>query len=266
MRPPPQTILITGASSGIGAALARHYAAPRVTLLLTGRHNGRLAAIAKECEARGARVVSATIDVCSREPLAAWLLAQDEATPIDLAIANAGISGGTAGRGIHGETPEQVQAIFNVNVGGVLNTVLPLLPRFTARRKGQIALMSSLAALRGLPSAPAYSASKAAVKAYGDALRGYVAPAGVRVSVIVPGYIRTPMTDANRFPMPFLIEPEAAAKRIAGGLARNEGIIAFPLRMYLPWLLFSILPWRVADPMLARLPGKPPLPGQENGN
>ena len=168
----PKHILITGASSGLGAELARTYAGPGMTLALTGRDTARLEAVAEQCRAQGATVETAVLDVTDAAALEGWMLARDDALPIDLAIANAGISAGTGG---DTEPVEQVRRIFAVNVDGVMNTVLPLIPRMQARRRGQIALMASLAGFRGFPGAPAYCGSKAAVKIYGEGLRGVLA-------------------------------------------------------------------------------------------
>ena len=189
----PTSILITGASGGLGAALARAYAAPDVFLALTGRNQARLEAAAESCRGHGAEVATAGIDVVDAAALAAWLVEIDERRPLDLVIANAGISGGTVG----GEGAAQTRRIFAVNVDGALNTVLPAIPRMQARRRGQIALMSSLSAFRALPGSPAYSASKAAVRFWGEALRGVLARDGIGVSVICLGYVRTPMTEIN---------------------------------------------------------------------
>ena len=252
----PKSILITGASGGLGAALARAYAAPGVALALTGRNEARLEASAESCREHGAEVATTVIDVIDAEALAAWIAEIDERRPLDLVIANAGISGGTAG----GEGPEQTRRIFAVNLDGAINTILPVIPRMRARRRGQLALMSSLAAFRALPGSPAYSASKAAVKFWGEALRGSLWRDGVGVSVICPGYVRTPMTDINTYPMPMLMDAATAAARIKRGLARNRARIAFPLPMYvLVWLL-GALPPALTDPLFARLPGKSSLP------
>ena len=184
----------------------------------------------------------------------------DERGPLDLVIANAGISGGTAG----GEGEEQVRSIFAVNLDGAMNTVLPVVPRMQARRRGQIALMSSLAAFRGLPGSPAYSASKAAVKTWGEALRGALKRDGIEVSVICPGFVRTPMTAVNPYTMPMLMDAAAAAGLIKRRLARNHGRIAFPWPMYaLVWFL-GALPPALTDPLFARLPEKSSLPEQTN--
>lgn len=164
----PRTILITGASSGLGEALGLAYAAAGVTLCLHGRDAARLESVASACRERGAAVLSATGDVTQAAPLAAWIQTVDRDHPVDLVIANAGVSGGTA-RGVEGV--EQTRRIFAVNVDGVINTVMPLIVPMARRGHGQIAIMSSLAAFRGMPGAPAYCASKAAVRLWGEALR-----------------------------------------------------------------------------------------------
>lgn len=250
----PKTILVTGASSGLGEALARCYARPGVTLVLTGRDLARLDAVADACRAAGAGVRSATADVTDRAFLADWLPGVDEATPVDLVIANAGISAGTGGGG---EGEEQARRIFATNLDGVLNTIHPLIPRMARRRRGQIALMSSLASFRGFPGAPAYCASKAAVRVYGEALRGALRPDGIEVSVICPGFVRTPMTAVNPFPMPFLMDADKAARLIARGLARDRPRIAFPWPTYLGARALSLLPTGLADRLVGRAPRKP---------
>jgi short-subunit dehydrogenase len=249
----PKSILITGGSSGIGAALARAYAAPGVCLALTGRDAGRLAAVAKDCAAQGAEVHVEAIDVLERERLAAWIAGRDAVAPIDLLIANAGLSAGTGGGG---EDEAQARRIMAINVEGVLNTVWPAVPLMRARRHGQIAIMSSLAAFRGFPGAPAYCASKAAVRIWGESLRGHLAGDGIAVSVICPGYVKTPMTDVNKFPMPMLMDSARAARIIRRGLARNRARIAFPWPMYALVRLIAALPPGLIDPLLRRLPEK----------
>jgi len=250
----PATILITGASSGIGAALALYYAADGRSLYLQGRDSVRLERVASHCRTLGAEVETRVVDVRNRESMALWISEADQLTPLDLVIASAGISAGTGG---HGESDQQCRDIFAVNVDGVLNTVHPVMERMRKRGKGQIGIMASIAGFRGLPTSPAYSASKAAVKVYGEALRGDLGNHGVQVSVICPGYIRTPMTDVNDFTMPLLMEPDKAARIIARGLARNKSRIAFPFPMYLAIWLATLLPPFLTDPIFARLPRKP---------
>jgi short-subunit dehydrogenase len=247
-----QSILITGASSGIGASLARAYAGPGMTLLLTARNDARLAELAADCRARGAVVKTASIDVTENEKLAAWMLAMDDAHAVDLLIANAGISAG----GFEGETFAGAQAVFDVNLQGVLNTIHPLIPRMVARGQGQVAIMSSLAGIHALPSAPAYSASKAAVRFYADALRPSLGQHGVHVSVICPGWIRTPLTDKNTFPMPLIMSAERAARIIQWGIAQKKTRISFPKSLYFLLRVMDALPRFITAPLFARLPSK----------
>jgi NADP-dependent 3-hydroxy acid dehydrogenase YdfG len=249
----PRHILITGASSGIGAALAQAYAGPGRHLSLTGRQASRLAAVAKSCRDRGATVTELLFDVTDRQVTETQLLALDHERPVDLVIANAGISGGTHGGS---ESADQVRAIFAANVDGVFNTVLPLLPRMEARRHGQIALMASLAGHRGFPGAPAYCGSKAAVKVWGEGLRGQMAASGVEVTVIMPGYVKSAMTDANDFPMPLLMPVDRAARLIRDRLAGNPPRISFPWPTALVAWLIGMLSPRLTDRVLMKLPKK----------
>lgn len=249
----PRSILITGASSGIGAALARSYAASGVTLALGGRDAERLESIAEDCRARGADAHAIVVDVCDADACRSWIEQSHGRAPLQLVIANAGISAGTGGGG---EQEDQTRQVFATNVDGVMNTVLPAVPLMQRTGGGQIAIMSSLASFLGLPGAPAYCASKAAVRAWGEALRGSLHADGVEVSIICPGYIRTPMTDANDFPMPLLMDADRAVRIIRRGLERNRGRIAFPLPMYLLVRLIGVLPLAMVEPMMRRLPKK----------
>lgn len=257
----PKSILITGASSGIGEALALYYAASGVFLALSGRNEERLLAVADACRTKGAEVDAIVLPVTERGRMQDWIAGVDESHMLDLVIANAGISGGTGGV-MNGEPMAQAREIFDVNLMGVVNTIEPILPRMIARKKGQIALMASLAAYRGFPSAPAYSASKGAVRFYGEALRGSLKQSGVKINVICPGFVKSRMTDANDFYMPLLYNPDKAAKFIANRLAVNKGRIAFPLPMVFSSWLLSILPDCMAQSLLGRLPAK----GQKANN
>jgi NADP-dependent 3-hydroxy acid dehydrogenase YdfG len=201
-----KTILITGASSGIGAALALFYANNGTVLALSGRNQDRLADIKRQCEAKGALVDMAVIDVTDKAAMERWILEIDDHHQIDLIIANAGISAGTGGGSF--ENLVQIEALFATNWQGVLNTISPVLPRMIARKSGHIALMSSLAGYRGWPGAPAYCASKAAVKVFGEGLRGVMSGHNINVSVICPGFVQSAMTDKNNFPMPFKISAQ----------------------------------------------------------
>ena len=253
---PPNSILITGASSGIGEALALEYAEEGRSLWLSGRDGARLDAVTAACRAKGAEVDAHVVDVTDRTEMEHWLAFAEERAPLDLVVANAGISGGTSGTPGKGEGASQTRRIFEINVDGVLNTVLPAVAAMQRHGGGQIALMSSVASFRGFPGAPAYCASKAAVRAYGEALRGALAPANIRVSVICPGFVRSRMTDANKFHMPFLMDADRAARIIRHGLARNKARIAFPFPTYFAtWLMGSLSPG-LTDPFMRRMPEK----------
>jgi short-subunit dehydrogenase len=249
----PRHVLITGGSSGIGAALAALYAAKGIRLSLHGRNRERLTHVAAMATAAGADVTIWVGDVTDAAMMAAWVQDCDQHQPIDLMIANAGISAGTR-RG--GESAVQARAVFTTNVIGVINSVSPAISLMIGRRRGQIAIVSSLASFRGLAGAPSYGASKAAVRLYGEALRSEMAPHNVAVSVVCPGFVKTPMTAVNRFPMPFVMNADHAARIIRNGLARNRSRIAFPWPMYaLVWLL-QALPPALVDLIVARLPKK----------
>lgn len=249
----PRSILITGASSGIGAALAKEYAAPDVYLALSGRDTERLSEVAAACRTAGATVRSLALDVTNRAAVEEWIACVDREQSLDLVVANAGISGGTAAGG---EAAEQARAIFRTNVDGVLNTVHAAVYAMRLRGRGQIAIVSSLAAFRGYPGAPAYSASKAAVRVYGEALRGALVPEGIGVSVVCPGYVRSGMTATNAFPMPMLMDADRAAGIIRRGLVKNQARIAFPWPVYAVAWMFGVLPLWLIDPFMARLPRK----------
>lgn len=249
----PRSIVITGASSGIGESLALAYAVPGIDLALTGRDEARLAAVAERCRAAGARVTASRVDAADRSAMAAWLAQIDGAAPIDLMIANAGIASGTPeGR----EDPQLARRTFDVNLCGVLNSVQPLIEPMIARGRGQIAIMSSLAAFRGFAGSAAYCASKAAVRVWGEGMRNELAARGVEVSVICPGFVVSRMTAVNKFHMPFLMETGRAAAIIKRGLERNKSRIAFPRPMAaLVWLLVA-LPAGWTDRWMRQMPQK----------
>jgi short-subunit dehydrogenase len=253
LRPsPPLSILITGASSGIGAALARRYARPGVHLALGGRDPGRLATIAAECRQAGSNPCELCVDVTDRAGMAAWIAQVDRDAPLDLVIANAG----TAGRNMP-PGPERTRAIFAVNLEGVLNTIEPAKAAMLARGRGQLALMSSIVSFYGAPNSAAYCGSKAAVRLFGEALRARLAPKGILVSVICPGYVETPMTAGVRPRIPLTTSAERAAAVIERGLARGRSRIAFPLATYLVARVLANLPPALVSRLIARAPEEP---------
>lgn len=253
----PKHIFITGAGSGLGAALARHYAAPGVMLSLTGRSLARLEEVRKSCAALGADAAAASIDVRDEAALKSWMETRDAVRPLDLVIANAGISGGTgSAAGRSSEPAAQVKEIMDINVSGVLNTIHAALDLMQPKKRGQIAIISSIASFIAHPGAPAYCTSKAAVRFYGEALRPLLAQENIEVNVVCPGYVKTPMTDVNDFPMPFIMSAEKAATLIQRGLAANRGRIAFPLPLYAAAQLIGLLPVAAKQALLIRAPGK----------
>jgi short-subunit dehydrogenase len=223
----PRTVVITGASSGIGRALGLRYARDGARLALLGRDRTRLEETCAECRKVGAEVRGGVLDVRARDEMAAWLEDLDTAWPIDLLIANAGIMVGSPGNG-ELETAEDSHRVVEINVIGVLNAVHPVLPRMIARGRGQIGIMSSLAGFIPLADAPSYCASKAAVLSYGLGLRGAVEDKGIRVSVVCPGYVDTPMIAQETGWQPFKMSAEAAAEQAVRGLDANRAVIAFP--------------------------------------
>ncbi len=249
----PRNILITGASSGIGEALALDYGKNGITLFLCGRHGERLDAVAEACRLHGATVFPHALDVTDARACEEWIRSADRDYPLDLVIANAGVSAGTGGKG---ENAEQARYIFAVNVEGVLNTVSPALPLMRARHRGQIAIVSSIVSFRGIPGAPAYCASKAAIRVWGEALRGHLFRDGLEVSVICPGFVRSRMTVDNPYPMPFLMDAPKAAGIIRKGLERNRSRIIFPWPMAMAAWITTVLPPSLTDSLMRRLPKK----------
>jgi len=236
-----QCVLITGATGGIGGALAEAYAAPGVTLILQGRKADRLGELAAQCEGLGARVLTQVLDVRDRVALADWLGAVSVAEAPDLVIVNAGVNTHIGPDG-SSEPWDEVEALIEVNVLAALATVDAVLPAMRARGHGQIALISSLAAWFGLPVTPSYCASKAAVKAYGEALRGWLAPEGIRVNVVMPGYVESAMCRAMPGPKPMTWSPERAARTIRRRLARNSARITFPFPLDWGTWWLTVLP------------------------
>lgn len=246
-----KTILITGASSGLGRALALQYARAGVTLGLLGRDSTRLAEIADAAQEKGARTHFAAIDLRDREAMRDFCVDLDETAPIDGLIASAGVSLVTPGPG-EVEALDRAAALFDVNLGGLINTLAPVAPRMRARRSGRIALFSSIAAFSLPPDSPSYAASKAAVLAYGLAMRALYRADGVSISVVCPGFVDTPMTAAYRSWKPMLVSVDEAATRIRLGLDRRDAVIAFPLPLYWAARLQGLLPEGLRGALMLR--------------
>ncbi len=252
-----RSILITGASSGIGRALALAYAEPGVALALIGRNRDRLEAVAALARGQGAEVETGLVDVRDQDAMAQWIAAADSRRSFDLCIANAGITTGLAPDELF-EDPQAVRAILSSNLLGVFNTVEPLIAPMCARKRGQLAFIGSIAGLRGLPYSPAYSVTKAGVQAYSELLRGRLEPVGVCVSLVIAGFVKTPLNDSIEAMKPFEISDAQAARIIRRGLDRRRAIVAFPWPLYLLARLGRILPVRLVDKILASVEVKAP--------
>ncbi len=254
------TVLITGASSGIGRALALACARPGVTMHLAGRDPARLAEAGQACRERGAAVLERVIDVRDAAAMAGWIA---EAGRLDLVVANAGIGAGSEdGRP---EPIAQVRTLFATNLDGALNTVLPALERMMAQApdesglRGRIAVIASIAAFVPAPNAASYAASKAALDVWTVATAHHAARHGVAMTSVCPGYIRTAMTAGNRFPMPGLMEAERAAAIILRAVLRRRRRVVFPWWMAAAAKLVGALPPRWSGALLAAPPGKAAL-------
>jgi short-subunit dehydrogenase len=253
--------LITGASSGIGRALAMELAGPGVTLHLAGRDAARLEATAVACRARGAEVRTAVVDVRDAGAMAAWIAA---AGPLDLVVANAGVSAGAGGNLV--EPAVQIRAILATNVDGMLNTVLPALavmagqPRGADGVAGRIAVVASIAGLVAVPGSAAYCAAKAAVDAWTVATAPAARAQGVVLTSVCPGYVRSGMTEGNQFPMPGLMDADRAARIILRGVAAGRVRLAFPWWMAAAARFASLLPPRWLAALTAGREGKGPDP------
>ena len=248
-----KNILITGASSGIGEALAKYYALNGAeTLFICGRSAERLKNTADFCRQNGVKVYEKVLDVTDKNAVQEWISDSEKTAPLHLVVANAGVSTGT-------ETKEHIYNTFNINIFGVLNTVTPAVEIFEKRKDSQqkaIAITASIAGYHGLPGCPSYSASKACVKAYGEALRVKLKKENIHVSVICPGFVHSRITDKNTCPMPFIMNADKAAKIIARGIDKNKGLIAFPFVMRFGAYFGSILPNALSQFFYGLLPGK----------
>lgn len=245
----PQNILISGASGDIGRALALAYAAEGVTLILTGRNEQRLEDISQAARDKGAEVVSRSLDISDSATVRSWAGEIDAQYPIDLVIANAGVTSNVR----DGEDWQQIERVLDVNIKGALATLDPIVTGMRRRGSGQIALISSLSAYYGLPLTPSYCASKAALKAYGEALHGWLTPQGIAVSVVLPGFVKSAMSDRFPGPRPFMISPQRAAEKIRQGLAKRRARISFPFPLNLGMWWLAVLPPSLSSRILKLL-------------
>ena len=248
----PKSIFITGASSGIGCALSLEYAQKGVNLHLCGRNYDRLKDVAQKCQEKGAEVFLYLFDTTNEKETEKAIFSAHKKSPLDLVVANAGVSGGVLGKE---ETALSTRKIMQTNIFGTLNTVLPAI-EMMKQRGGQIAVVASLAGYRGMGSCPAYSASKSCVKAFGEALYQQHKYKKLHFTTICPGFIETPLTDKNEFYMPFLMKPDKAAHLIKKRLEKAPALIAFPWLMAFGAWFGSALPAWLALPLFALFPKK----------
>lgn len=253
----PLRVFLTGASSGIGAALARHYAARGAELGLVARRSEALRELAAELEkTHGSRCHCYAVDVTDAAAMAA--AAQDflaQAGVPDIVVANAGISVGTLT-----EESEDLPAfarVFGVNVLGVVHTFAPFIGPMRAAGRGRLAGIASVAGIRGLPGAGAYSASKAAVIACLESLRVELRDSGVKVVTIAPGYVETPMTAVNEYSMPFLLPVDEAVRRLSRVIDAGKSFAVVPWQMGIVARLMRLLPNAVYDRLAAKAGRKP---------
>jgi len=241
-----KTILITGASGGLGAALALRYASTQTMLILIARNKAKLTEIKDKCQAKGAQVINHIIDIQESEKVQTTIQQIDQQYPLDLVICNAGVSS-NIGKNGEAESWDAICNVIDTNLYGVLATLNPLLTRMQQRKHGQIAIISSLAAYRGMPITPAYCASKAAVKSYGEALRGWLADDGIQVSVVSPGFVESEMSTQFPGDKPMMISAQKAADIIYRGLQKNKANISFPFPLNLGMWFLAILPGGISD-------------------
>ena len=248
-----EKVIITGASSGIGAALAREYARRGATLGLIARRTDRLETLARELD------VPVTIYTADVRDRAALLKAADDFVahfgPPDIVIANAGVSAGNLTQ--FADDVETCEWIFDVNVLGMVRTFQSLLPGMLAARHGTLVGIASVAGIRGIPGAGAYSASKSAAITYLESLRVELRGSGVDVVTIAPGYIRTEMTAGNPYPMPFMLDADVAACRFARAIEARTAYTVIPWQMGIVAKALRILPRCLFDRAFAKAKRKP---------
>ncbi len=239
----PRRILMTGASTGLGAALAARLAAPGVTLLLCSRRQGPLEQTAAVLRAHGAEVIAETVDVTDIAASADWIDRMWHLGPVDLAILNAGIFAGRTPDG-RAETPQAAADLIATNMTGAIVPALRLAEHMRQRKAGQLVFISSLAAFGPHADAPSYSASKAGLTAFARALREDLLPDGVKVTIVHPGHIETRQTAQHIGPLPGIIPVERAAELILRAIRNRRSEHAFPFHLRLALAGLGLLPWR----------------------
>lgn len=250
---PAKSLVITGASGGLGLALARHYLERGATIAAFARRGALLQVLAAEfpdqvfCYALDVRDAPAVLDAANDFIARAGVP--------DIVIVNAGVSAGTLTE--YAEDLDVFQQVMDINVLGMVKTFQPFIVAMRAARQGTLVGISSVAGFRGLPGASAYSASKAAAITYLESLRVELRDSGVKVVTICPGYIETPMTAINPYPMPFMLDANEAARRIARAIERQTAFTVIPWQMGLAGCVLKLLPRWLYDRLFAHAPHKP---------
>jgi len=248
-----QRVVITGASSGLGLALSRHYLERGAVVAVFARRSDLLQTLAA---AFPDQVYCYALDV--RDALAVQKAANDFIARVgvpDVVIANAGVSVGTLTE--YAEDLDAFQQVMDTNMLGMVKTFQPFIAAMHAAQQGTLVGIASVAGFRGLPGAGAYSASKAAAVAYLESLRVELHDSGVKVVTICPGYIKTPMTKGNPYPMPFMLEADDAAARMACAIERQAAFAVIPWQMGLVGRVLKLLPRWLYDRLFASAPRKP---------
>lgn len=246
-------VFVTGASSGLGAAFARHYAAHGASLGLVARRPAALAALAASLPGEHLPLVADVGEAAAMAGAAERFVARFGLP--DIVIANAGVSVGTLTE--HAEDLPAFERVLRTNVLGMVASFQPFVEPMRRRGSGRLVGVASVAGIRGLPGAGAYSASKAAAIAYLESLRVELHGSGVRVVTLAPGYIDTPMTAVNRYPMPFLLPADEAVRRMARVIERGASYAVVPWQMGLAARVLRILPNALFDALFARAGRKP---------
>lgn len=251
----PGIALVTGASSGLGRAVALGLAEAGWTVAAVARSEDGLRRLSEDAAPLGGRVLACPLDI-TRQADVARVVAdlEDRRGPIELAVLNAGTH-----RAVSAATlkSEDFRDLIELNQLGTVFCLEAVLPAMIARRRGRLAIVASLAGYFGLPTAAAYAMTKAGLIAMAESLRPDLARHGVKLQVVNPGFVRTPLTDRNRFAMPFLMEVEPAARRLIRGLESKRFEITFPRRFALLLRLLQMMPYRLAFALTRRLVPEP---------
>jgi len=239
-------ILITGASSGLGAEFARQYAVPENELILLARREEKLNLLQDELQKKCKKITLICVDVSDFELLQQKMR---KIIDVDIVILNAGISLG------HSNAVPTIAAfkeLYDVNVLANHAILEVLLPIMQVKRSGKIVFISSLSSLFTMPSAKVYASSKRALNAYAEGIRFKYAKDNIKVITILPGFIKSELTDKNDFKMPFLLETDEGVKRMKRAIDKGKEFYAFPFRFYLIIKLLNLLPSRVIQKIIER--------------